>query len=43
MSVLAFALVYNSGLAGDDLIGAFVSLMACFVLFNVMAKDRANR
>jgi hypothetical protein len=36
-------LVYLSGLAGDDLLRGFVSLLACLVLFNVMSKDRPNR
>lgn len=41
--MLAFDFVYFSGLTGDDLLGAFVSLLACFVLFTVMVKDRQNR
>ena len=42
MAVLAFDFVYLSGLTGDDLLGGVVSLAACFLLFNVMAKDRSN-
>jgi VIT1/CCC1 family predicted Fe2+/Mn2+ transporter len=43
MAALAFVLVYFFGLTVDGLIGAFVSLLACFLLFNVMAKDHSNR
>jgi hypothetical protein len=43
MAVLASDFVYYSGLTGDDMLGAFVSLMACLLLYNVMAEDRPNR
>lgn len=43
MAVLAFNFVYLSGLTGDDLMGACVSLAACLLLFKVMAKDHPNR
>ncbi|WP_292246693.1 hypothetical protein [Mesorhizobium sp.] len=43
MVVLAFDFVYYSSLTGDDLLGGVVSMLACFVLFNVMAKDRPNQ
>ena len=43
MAVLAFDFVFFSGLTGDDLLGGIVSLLACLVLFNVVAKDRPNR
>ena len=43
MSVLAFELVYFAGLTSNDLLGCVVSLLACLVLFNVIAKDRPNQ
>ena len=43
MSVLAFELVYFAGLTSNDLLGGVVSLLACLVLFNVMAKDSPNQ
>jgi len=43
MAVLAFDFVFFSGLTGDDLLGGIVSLLACLVLFNVVAKDPPNR
>lgn len=42
MAVLAFDTIYFFGLTGDDLIGGVVSLVACMLLFNAMAKDRSN-
>ena len=39
MAALAFDLVYFSGLTVDSLIGGFVSLLACCLLFNVVRKD----
>ncbi|PBB24016.1 hypothetical protein CK227_24380 [Mesorhizobium sp. WSM4308] len=43
MSVLAFELVYFAGLTSHDLLGGVVSLLACLVLVNVMAKDSPNQ
>jgi hypothetical protein len=43
MSVLAFELVHFAGLTSNDLLGGVVSLLACLVLFNVMAKDSPNQ
>ena len=42
MAVLAFETVYLFGLTGDDLLGGVVSMVACMLLFNAMAKDRSN-
>lgn len=40
MAVLALDFVYFPGLSGNDLLGGLVSLLACLVLYNVMAEDR---
>ncbi|PWJ87964.1 hypothetical protein C8D77_11353 [Mesorhizobium loti] len=42
MAALAFETVYFFGLTGDGLSGGVVSLVACTLLFNAMAKDRSN-
>lgn len=42
MAVLAFDVVYFFGLTGDDLLVGLVSLVACTLLFNALAKDRSN-
>ncbi|MBB6412958.1 hypothetical protein [Mesorhizobium sangaii] len=42
MAALAFETVYLFGLTGDDLFGGLVSLVACTLLFNALAKDRSN-
>lgn len=39
----AFEFVYFSGLTGNDLLGGVVSLLACCVLYNVIAEDRPHR
>ncbi|TPK07067.1 hypothetical protein FJ872_24255 [Mesorhizobium sp. B2-5-9] len=41
--VSAFEFVYFSGLTGNDLLGGVVSLLACCVLYNVIAEDRPHR
>ncbi|WP_281061038.1 hypothetical protein [Mesorhizobium sp. M1E.F.Ca.ET.063.01.1.1] len=43
MAELAFAFVYYSGLTGDDMLAAVVSLMAGLLLYNVLREDRTNR
>lgn len=43
MAILAFDVVYFSGLTGNDVLGGVISLLACLVLYNVMAEDRPNR
>ncbi|WP_352637684.1 hypothetical protein [Mesorhizobium sp. M0674] len=43
MAVLAFDLVYFSGLTLGDLLGSVISLLACLVLYNALATDRPNR
>lgn len=43
MAELAFAFVYYSGLSGQDMPGAVVSLMAGLLLYNVMREDKPNR
>ncbi|WP_263485280.1 hypothetical protein [Mesorhizobium sp. ES1-4] len=43
MTVLAFEFAYFSGLSGNDLIGGVVALLACIVLYNVVAADRPHR
>lgn len=42
MAELAFAFVYYSGLTGQDMLGAIVSLIAGLLLYNVMREDRPN-
>jgi hypothetical protein len=37
MAVMAFE--YSYGLTGDDLLAVVLWLVACLLLFNVMAKD----
>jgi len=39
MAVLAFDLVYFSGLTADDLLGCVVSLLACLLLLKALATD----
>jgi hypothetical protein len=39
MAVLAYDLVYFSGLAADDLLGRVVSLLACLLLVKALATD----
>jgi hypothetical protein len=39
MAVLAFDLVYFSGLTPDGLIGGVISLLACLLLFKALATD----
>lgn len=39
MAVLAFDLVYFSGLTADGLIGSVISLLACLLLFKALATD----
>ena len=39
MAVLAFDLVYFSGLTADDLLGCVVSLLGCLLLFKALATD----
>lgn len=42
-AVSAFEFVYFSGLTASDLLGGVVSLLACCVLYNVIAEDRPHR
>ncbi|RWE31078.1 MAG: hypothetical protein EOS78_26860 [Mesorhizobium sp.] len=42
-TVSAFEFVYFSGLTANDLLGGVVSLLACCVLYNVIAEDRPHR
>ncbi len=39
MAVLAYDLVYFSGLTADDLLGCVVSLLACLLLVKALATD----
>lgn len=43
MAVLAFDLVYFSGLTADQLLGSVISLLACLLLYNALAPDPVNR